>query len=321
MKTVQAGPKVSVVVPNYNYARFLDQRMQSILSQSFADFELIYLDDASTDDSETVIARYLTDSRVRKIVNKVNSGSPFKQWNKGVREARGEYIWIAEADDYADEQFLKTLVGCLDRSPNAGVAYCQSVLVNESNDVVGSQGTWMRELDANRWESDFEANGREECGLYLVRRCTISNASAVVFRKAVFEAAGGANPRLRASGDWLLWVNMLLRSDLVYVSQTMNYFRKHVASVTSRALRDGVNAAEGLAVIRHILRAVYVEPDIRNRALEELLWDAFKSWRITPWHRRCMILAGAFAISPSMCFGIAGRRIRRLAKWDSRLQT
>ena len=105
-------PVVSVIVPNYNHAQFLPSRLDSILGQTFADFEVIYLDDASTDNSERVIAPFLEDRRIRVIRNTVNSGSAFKQWNRGVREARGEYVWIAEADDSAEPTLLSRLVPC-----------------------------------------------------------------------------------------------------------------------------------------------------------------------------------------------------------------
>src|SRR5215467_1498105 len=106
-------PKVSIVVPNYNHARFLPQRLNSILGQTFQDFELILLDDSSTDDSRSILSQYTADPRVRIEFNELNSKSPFKQWNKGVRLARGEYVWIAESDDYADERLLERLVPLL----------------------------------------------------------------------------------------------------------------------------------------------------------------------------------------------------------------
>src|SRR5215467_16170811 len=119
-------PKVSIVVPNYNHARFLPQRLDSILGQTFQDFELILLDDCSTDDSRSVLSQHGRDPRVRIEFNEVNSKNPFKQWNKGVGLARGEYVWIAESDDYADERFLEKLVARLDAEPRAAFAYCRS---------------------------------------------------------------------------------------------------------------------------------------------------------------------------------------------------
>ncbi|HVB58282.1 MAG TPA: glycosyltransferase family 2 protein, partial [Candidatus Acidoferrales bacterium] len=99
-------PTVSVIVPNYNHARFLRKRIDSVLQQTFQDFELILLDDCSTDDSRSILSSYAGDPRIRIEFNDANSGSTFKQWNKGVRLARGKYVWIAESDDYAGEKLL-----------------------------------------------------------------------------------------------------------------------------------------------------------------------------------------------------------------------
>ena len=110
-------PKVSVIIPNYNHARFLRQRIESVLGQTYQDFEVILLDDCSTDESRSIISEYAKNPRVRIEFNETNSGSTFKQWNKGVRLARGEYVWMAESDDYADERLLERLVKVLDEEP------------------------------------------------------------------------------------------------------------------------------------------------------------------------------------------------------------
>ena len=93
-------PLVSVIVPNYNHAPFLDERINSILNQSYDNYELIIMDDMSTDNSVDVINKYKDHEHVSQIIiNEKNSGSPFKQWNKGFAKAKGELIWIAESDD------------------------------------------------------------------------------------------------------------------------------------------------------------------------------------------------------------------------------
>ena len=99
-------PFVSVIIPNYCHAKYLDQRIQSVLNQTYQNFEVIILDDCSPDGgaSKAVIEKYRNNSHVSHIVyNENNSGSPFKQWKKGADMAQGELLWIAESDDYADE--------------------------------------------------------------------------------------------------------------------------------------------------------------------------------------------------------------------------
>src|ERR1700691_397600 len=107
-------PRVSIVIPNYNHARFLRNRVDSVLRQTFQDFELIILDDCSSDESRSVLSSYAADPRIKIEFNASNSGSVFKQWNKGVKLGRGDYVWIAESDDYADQNMLKRLVTLLE---------------------------------------------------------------------------------------------------------------------------------------------------------------------------------------------------------------
>jgi glycosyltransferase involved in cell wall biosynthesis len=123
-------PKVSVVIPNYNHAKYLDARIDSVINQSFQDFEIILLDDASSDDSVNIIRKYLDYPNIQFIQNDKNSGSPFSQWQKGVSLASGTYVWIAESDDIADFRLLETLVKLLDSNPKVVLAYCQSSYIN-----------------------------------------------------------------------------------------------------------------------------------------------------------------------------------------------
>lgn len=225
-------PRVSVLVPNYNHARYLPRRIESILAQTYQDFELIVLDDASTDDSRAVIARYLSDLRVRFLPNERNSGSPFIQWNKGVAEARGALIWIAESDDYADPGLLARLVPLFEDRPRLALAYCQSTLVDVDDRVQPTTpATWLGEFDSRRWREDFENVGSRECADHLLWLCTIPNASAVVFRRNIFQQAGGASLELRLCGDWLTWARLLNLGDIAFLAQPLNYFRRHAATV------------------------------------------------------------------------------------------
>jgi len=263
-------PVVSVIVPNYNHAQFLPRRLDSILSQTFADFEVIYLDDASTDNSDRVIAPFLEDRRIRVIRNTVNSGSAFKQWNRGVREALGEYVWIAEADDSAEPTLLSRLVPLLDQNPQVGIAYCQSMEVDGSGRILRSFDYWTADLDQERWRHDFIASGLEECAKYLVVKNTIPNASGVLFRRSVFEQTGGVVETMKLCGDWITWVRMLLVSDLAFVSEPLNYFRSHAGTVRSATEQSNVLVLEQYQVISFILKRCPVSLEKRNQVLADL---------------------------------------------------
>ncbi|MEG1485647.1 MAG: glycosyltransferase family 2 protein, partial [Bacteroidales bacterium] len=118
---------VSIIIPSYNHALYLQERIESILNQSFQNFEMIILDDKSPDDSHKIIKKYENHPKVSHcIINKKNSGSTFSQWNKGLELAKGELIWIAESDDIADHEFLATLVPQFEKNPQLVLAYSQS---------------------------------------------------------------------------------------------------------------------------------------------------------------------------------------------------
>ncbi len=222
------APLVSVIVPNYNHAKYLHKRINSILNQTFQDFELIILDDKSQDESRDIISQFaLQDNRIRTYFNEVNSGSPFKQWNKGVQLTRGEYIWIAESDDYAEEDFLSTLLPVLQAHKKVGVAYCQSWIVDEEDSVMGNMEYWTKDLNPDRWEKNYVNYGIDECTNYLVKKPTIPNASAVLFKKQTYYKAGMADENYVMCGDWLMWIKMLLNADIYFVAQSLNYFRLH----------------------------------------------------------------------------------------------
>ena len=130
--------KVSVIVPNYNHGRYLKQRVDSILDQSFQDFELILLDDASSDNSRDVLESYRSNVHVSHIVyNEKNGGTPFKQWDKGIELAKGEWIWIAESDDFADKFFLESLMEIAKDYPNVGFAFSSTYFVNGEGVIIG----------------------------------------------------------------------------------------------------------------------------------------------------------------------------------------
>lgn len=268
------SPKVSVVIPNYNYARFLERRLRSVLDQTYRDFELIYLDDASTDDSEAVFARFRDDPRIRAYRNPENSGSAYRQWNAGVGLSRGEYVWVAQADDFAEKEFLATLVPLLDRHPSVGLAYCQSLAVDEEGRPLYSMASRTEFLDRERWRNDFLNDGRDECRRYLLFRNTIPNLSAVVFRREVFEQAGGADEALHLVGDQLTWIRMLLISDVAFVAEPLNHFRHHPGTIRSRVRRAGLGVLGNYQIAAYLREAL----PLTRAELDAACENALDSW-------------------------------------------
>ncbi len=227
-------PAVSVIIPNYNNAQFLSERINSVLSQTHQDFECIILDDFSTDNSREIIESYAAkDKRIRYYISDFNSGSPFIQWNKGVAMAKNELVWIAESDDSASPEFLEKLLD-LHKHPGIALAYCQSNRMNEVSLVKGNWKTFTDELDENLFANDFVLGGMNYIRSFLIYRNTIPNASAVLFKKDIYQSVGGADESLLTNSDWLCWLKMLSTNTIAFTAAPLNNFRYHKNSVIAK---------------------------------------------------------------------------------------
>jgi glycosyltransferase involved in cell wall biosynthesis/ubiquinone/menaquinone biosynthesis C-methylase UbiE len=253
------GPLVSVIVPNYNHEKYLPQRLASIANQTFRDIEIILLDDASTDDSLSVLKDFASrEPRARLIPNVSNSGSTFKQWRKGFREAKGRYIWIAESDDSAELELLTRLVEALESDPSISLACCQLRMMDPQGKMGGTPDDWLGELDPHRWKSSFISDGREEIRRYLSRKNTILNASGVVFRKYE-DLESLADESMRLCGDWLFWSRLLSRGKIAYHAEPLNHWRLQTSNARTRP--DGeLEWEEGQRVIAEIAEILNASP-------------------------------------------------------------
>ena len=220
-------PKVSVIIPNYNHRVYLKQRIESVLDQTFKDFELIILDDCSTDNSTEVIHQFSNHPLVSAIViNDTNSGSPFKQWQKGISLAKGEWIWIAESDDSADKQFLEKFFSALSgNKKNIGLIYCDSNILDEH----GVRGNFAeiknKKFNTDRWSHNYRNSGLDEIENFLLPEGTINNTSAVLLNRKVLEQVNPFDLNLRFIGDKYAFVKVLSTSDVLYVGEGLNFYR------------------------------------------------------------------------------------------------
>ena len=231
-------PRVSVVVPNYNYSRYLESRLRSVAAQTVAPFEIIVLDDASTDDSLTELARLRAciNTPMRVVASSTNSGSVFRQWLAGAQLARGDYLWIAEADDLADLRMLeRALEGFDDR------AVVMSMVQSRQIDAAGMElaPNYLDYVDTfgrERWQAPFVAGLQDELRHGMAVKNTIPNVSAVVFRRQAFadvlERHLDDIASYRIAGDWLLYVRMLEQGRMAYAPEALNAHRRHSGSVT-----------------------------------------------------------------------------------------
>ena len=235
--------KVSVIVPNYNYAKYLKRRILSIARQSYPIYELIILDDASSDNSKTVIKqmaaevkRINPDIKLKLIWNKENSGKAISQWISGVKEASGDYIWIAEADDVARKDFLKEVMRGFLEDPEVVLAYSESAIINKQGIMV--MPNFRRSRDKERtghFAKSYIRSGKQEIEEIMAIRCTIPNVSAVVFKNTpeLLKYLKQAE-EFEQVGDWYLYVRLLDGGKIFYNRKSLNLFRIHKGSATKR---------------------------------------------------------------------------------------
>lgn len=228
------SPLVSVIIPNYNHARFLRERIDSVLHQDFQDFEVILLDDCSTDDSRDVINSYKDHPKVSHIVlNDTNSGGPFTQWAKGIELAAGEYIWIAESDDVATSQLLGALVDEMEKSHNTVIAFAHSRLIDQDNQQLPYG--WHDE-DNNKV---FVFDGQQFVMEKMLTSNYVYNASMAIFRKSAYKLIEHSYRSYSYCGDWAFWIELCLKGDVVEVCRVLSAFRQHKGQTTLKSVKNG----------------------------------------------------------------------------------
>jgi glycosyltransferase involved in cell wall biosynthesis len=216
---------ISVIIPNYNHGKYLVQRIESVLNQTYRNFEVIILDDCSTDNSRDVIESYRGHEKITKIVyNNENSGSTFRQWNKGLELASGEWIWYAESDDWCELNFLESLMDGLKRSQQSlSMIFCNTFQIQEEEIVYRT--------DFNKLHHEHDGNAF--ISKYMLRDNKIMNASMALFNKEVAKNISKEWIEFRLCGDWLFWIFLMKDNQILEVGKVLNYFRKHNESVSS----------------------------------------------------------------------------------------
>jgi len=226
--------KVSIILPNYNHGKYLEERINSILSQTYKNWELFILDDCSTDNSLEIIQKYLSYPNIHLIRNEKNSGSVFKMWIKGleIEDLKGEIIWFAESDDKCDSEFLETLLPFFN-DYKVKLAYSDSHVIDENGKIIGNylETEYLSSLSKTKWNSDYILNAEDEIKDGFGIKNTILNASSMIFRKFDISKIKEDLLKMKLAGDWYFEINTILDGKIAYSSKRLNYHRRHNESV------------------------------------------------------------------------------------------
>ena len=238
--------KISVIVPNYNYGRYVKKRIQSILRQTYPIHELIILDDASTDGSAEIIKNIVLDLKIQHpnmnikfVPNSCNSGKAIAQWKKGIELATGDYVWIAEMDDLCSKSFLEEVMKGFDDS-EVVISYTESAVINSAGIMIAPNFRWSRDKEkTGHYKKDYVKDGHREIEEIMAIRCSIPNVSAVVFRKSAIKMKNLEKAiEFTQVGDWYLYAKMLEDGKISYTRKALNRFRIHSESKTAQSKKS-----------------------------------------------------------------------------------
>jgi len=268
--------KISAIIPNYNYAPFLDRRIKSIVNQTVKPCEILFLDDCSTDDSLNVAESLLAQCDIpwRIIKNDCNQGV-FKQWLKGLQLAKHDYLWIAEADDYCELNFVENLLATFD-DDKVVLTYCQSRFVDQSGHEIDNYSNYIsRYFDTSKWSQDYKENGVEEIRNYLCCTNTIPNASAVLFNRNLVDLSKISRiADYYNNGDWIFYILALSsypENKICYLSAPLNYFVRHQASVFGKEVCPTRPIVEFLGIMLYILERFSIDSSVKQVMLRSLI--------------------------------------------------
>ena len=317
--------RVSIIVPNYNYCRYLEARLQSLSNQTIAPYEIIVLDDVSTDNS-----REWLDENLERICpgaesfyNERNSGSAFGQWLAGVRRARGDYVWIAEADDIAEPEFLADVLAKFDE-PNVVLSFCQSKQMDSGGKILCDHYLdYVQDVSPTKWTEAYVNNGADEIVSALSVKNTIPNVSAVVFKRdtllKVLEAKIDELVKFRVAGDWVTYIEVLRNGDIAFSPRSLNLHRRHESSITlssfnlsqlkeimsvQQYIRDGFNPPDAIVDLAEAYsQKLFEQFDLANPIVPSIRQHPELSQLLSPI---CFLVLGMHRSGTSLLAGLLG---------------
>jgi glycosyltransferase involved in cell wall biosynthesis len=250
------SPHVSVIVPNFNHARFLRTRIDSILNQSYKNIEIILLDDCSRDASVDIIKEYEREHPgiVRAIINDVNSGSVFAQWRKGIESAKGDLLWICESDDFCENDFLQHCIQPF-RDDSVMISFGRIQFVDASGRYYDGLDDYREKAEKGIWAKPFSRFASE----WFRKAFAVSNiipnvGGCLIKRQKIADDIWREVLKFRTSGDWFLYVMLANGGQIAYCPDAIAYFRQHGKNTSVTSFKKGYYYKEHELIITEIRR-------------------------------------------------------------------
>jgi len=269
-------PEVSVIIPSYNSAKYLTDALDSVLSQTHRDFEVLVIDDGSTDDTQAVVRRY---GDVVRYIRQPNSGVAAAR-NRGIDESQGHYVAFLDADDTWQQNKLEVQVTALRKNPGYLACYTAFTVVDSN----------LRPLCITRNKS--QGKTLEDL---LLRGNVIGSICTVLCERSLFDAVGGFDRSLSQCADWDMWVRIAGRTQFLYVDLPLATYRQHGTNMSRDA---GLLERDSLRVLEKGFGMSCLDDHLRGR-------------RRVASARNYMVLAGTYF--HARCYGdfirCAGRAV------------
>lgn len=239
---VHERPAVTVIIPSYNYANFLTESVESVLGQTFSDFELIIVDDGSTDDTAEIVKKYLCDPRIHYIYQENRGLSAAR--NAGIMRARGYYIALLDADDAWLPWKLERQVNVMEeQGPEVALVYCFFEFVDEKSEVL--------EVVDRPILKDPSFND------LMHTNWVLGSGSSVLIRKSVFDRVGYFDEEMKSLEDLNMWLRILHEFDSARVNEVLVRIRRH-----RRSMQTDIKTMERNMML-HVEKAVEMFPELR----------------------------------------------------------
>lgn len=257
-------PKVSVCIPSYNYSAFIGKTIQSVLDQTYQDFEIVVVDDCSTDNSEEVV-RSFKDSRIKFFRNKKNLGM-VPNTNKALKLAKGELIGVLNSDDYYDPKMIETALEMFDKNSEIGFTYSSYVVVDEHGETI----TKIKSCDCDKVFKSRE-------GFKKLALKNLAPPSGVMVRRKCYEDVGPFDEEFPYPHDWDMWLRLSLKYDFACLSDYLLYYRMHSRNTSIALYNSFETATQEYRMLKKLQKRVdpelspFVEEGTRRSAKRALL--------------------------------------------------
>lgn len=268
----KCGDLVSVIVPNYNHAQYLRDRLDSIYQQTYSSIEVILLDDCSTDESRDILEEYAR--RYPAITccafNEKNSGRVFAQWEKGLELAKGSLIWIAESDDWCDRDFLEKLLPAF-RDESVMLAFARSDFMQDGQRISSTE-QYLQDIPSLPWNRSFAITAHDLVSEGFSIKNVVPNVSSAIFRAPgeISERVKSYWQNMQLCGDWLFYLDMIRGGVVYYCHETTNYYRIQEKSTSLRIQGTASYYSEHEQIARYTAQMYRVPFTCHERHLASL---------------------------------------------------